>query len=319
MIGIKSLFVLAVGLAVAGAGTATARQDAPYRVSDRQLRELVNRIDTHRGAFHASFSQALDRSRVKGNLADGEIDRSESAFEQAADLLRDRLNDARADRSDAASLLRCASSIDRFMTRNQLDKPAQSDWETLRLDMDDLARAYGMAWRPSAASQNVADRVDDRHVDLLLKQIREKADRFDRSLEGAFDRGRIDEVEGKDAIHLAVRDFKQAADRLRDRLKGRQADIADVEEVLRRGAVIDGIMQRHQLTARAEQNWLSLRGDLDRLARASNIAWTSSDPEYTLTVQDAGLHRRLTGTHQTELTITTGDPGAQRPIPGAQC
>ena len=37
-------------------------------------------------------------------------------------------------------------------------------------------------------------------------------------------------------------------------------------------------MQRYQLSTQAEQNWLSLRRDLDTLARAYNVAWNWSDP-----------------------------------------
>jgi hypothetical protein len=59
-------------------------------------------------------------------------------------------------------------------------------------------------------------------------------------------------------------------------------------------------MQRYQLSAQAEQNWLSLRGDLDRLARAYNVAWNWSTLGYTASEPGAGFHHRLTGTYQLE-------------------
>ena len=171
---------------------------------------------------------------------------------------------------------------------------------SLRLAIADLARAYGVTHSWDVASRNGPDRVDDKQAEQLLKQIGEKADRFDNSLDRAFDRSGIDDRQGKDAIRQAVKDFSRAADRLRDRVKGRQSNMLDAEEVLRRGASIEGFMRRYQLSAAAEQGWLSLRGDLDRLARAYNVGWNWSDPGYAPAVQGAGFHHRLTGTYQLE-------------------
>jgi hypothetical protein len=106
------------------------------------------------------------------------------------------------------------------MVRHPLDASAQRDWQALRLDMDDLARAYGIAWNWNAASQNAPSRVDDKQVEQLLKQLSEKTGQFDKSLDRAFDGRRSDNRPGPDEIKQSVAsDFKQAVDRLRDRVR----------------------------------------------------------------------------------------------------
>ena len=300
MTGTRHGVLLAVALAVASAGGVVAAQQLPYRASDQQLKDLVTRIDTHREAFHASLERAIDRSPINGSSGESQIDNSVEDFEKAADLLRDRVRDRQSGTTDAANVLRRASFIDELMMRNQFDASAQGDWRVLRLDMNDLARAYGIPWSWSSATQNLQYRLDDKQVEQLLKQIGERAGRFDKSLERAFDRGGIDDRPGKDEIRQSVKDFRQTADRLRDRVKSRESNALDVEEVLRRGASIDGFMQRYQLNAQAEQNWLTLRGDLDELARAYSVAWNWSDADYTPAESRAGFHHRLTGTYQLE-------------------
>lgn len=298
---IRRIVVLAVGLGLASAGMAVAGQGRPYRLSDQQLQDLVNRIDTHGDAFHASVERAIDRSPINGSPAEDQIDRSVKDFEQATDRLRDRVNDRRSDTADAEDVLRRASFIDTFMMRNALEARAQSDWQALRLDMNDLARAYGITSGWSVASQQTMPyRIDDKQVDQVLKQIGEKADRFDKSLDRAFDRSQIDDRGAKDEIRQSVKAFRQTTDRLRDRVKGRQSNTFDVEEVLRRGVQIDGFMQRHELSAQAEQHWLSLRGDLDRLARAYNVAWNWNTFGHTASEWSADSFHRLTGTYQLE-------------------
>ena len=300
MAGTKHVVILAVGLALASAGMAIASQQRPYDLSDQQLRDLVNRIATHRDAFHASFERAIDRSRISGSPARDQIDRSVRDFEQAIDLLRDRVNDRQSDTADAERVLSRASFVDNFMMRNQLDTPVQSDWQALRRDMNDLARVYGITWSWSAVSQNMPYGVDDKQVKQLLKQIGTKTARFDKSLVRAFDRSRIDDRRGKDEFLQSVKDFRQTTDRLRDRVNSRQSTLRDFEEVLRRGVSIDSFMQRYQLSVQAEQNWLLLRGDLDGLARAYNVAWNWRNPGYTPAEPGAVFHHRLTGTYQLE-------------------
>ena len=132
----------------------------------------------------------------------------------------------------------------------------------------------------SMASQRRARTASERLQSTSGARLGREADRLDTGLDRAFDRSRLDDRRGKDEIHQSVKDFRQTSDRLRDRVNGHQSDTLDVEEVLRHGVSIDGFMQRYQLSAQAEQNWLSLRGDLDGLARAYNVAWSWSNPGY---------------------------------------
>jgi hypothetical protein len=63
-------------------------------------------------------------------------------------------------------------------------------------------------------------------------------------------------------------------------------------------------MQRYQLSTQSERDWLSLRGDLDKLARAYNVAWSWNTPgymPYTPAQPGPGFQDRLTGTYQLEI------------------
>ena len=63
--------------------------------------------------------------------------------------------------------------------------------------MNDLTRAYGIAWNWSAASQTVPARVNDNQIKQLLKTIGQKADRFDKNLDRAFVNSRTMPAAGK--------------------------------------------------------------------------------------------------------------------------
>lgn len=300
MTGIRQAAVFALGLAIASTGLAAASQQRPYRVSDQQLRDLVDRIHTHNKVFHASFARAIDRNQVTGSPDKSQVERFVSDFDQAIDQLRDRVNDGQSDVAHAENVLRRASLIDTVMTRTQFDTGAENDWRQLKLDLNELARNYGIAWNWNSASQSMPARIDDKRVTQLLKQIERKSDKLDRSLDKAFDRASSQDRQGKDELRRSVRDLKQSSQQLRERVGGRQSNTLDIEEVLRRGGNVDSLMQRYQLSAQAEQNWLGVRGDLDGLARAYNVAWNWSNPGYPLAQGGQYDRHYITGTFQLE-------------------
>ena len=85
---------------------------------------------------------------------------------------------------------------------------------------------------------------------------------------------------------------------------------------------IDAFMQRNQLAMPAENDWRTVRRDLDELARVYNVAWNWSNPRNTATAEGPGVYQRLTGTYQLERG-RGDDPGqavqqATRALPANQ-
>jgi outer membrane lipoprotein SlyB len=295
MTGIKFSVVLAVGIAVASAVVMADQQQA-YRASDQQLKDMVGRLDSDRDAFQASLRRASNRNSPEQRQAADHLDRSLNSFQQAADLLRDRVNGRQSNTADAENVLRRASVIDDSMMRDPLDTATQQAWQSVRVDLNDLARAYGINWNWTAAP-GTSYRVDDKQVQQLLNQIATKAGRFDKSLDRAFDSSRVDS-RAQDAFRQSVTGFRQAVTQLSASVNGRQSSTLGTDDVLRRGAGIDNFMQRNQLSTQAEQNWLALRSDLDGLAHAYNITWNRNS--YGRGQSGANFHNQLTGTYQLE-------------------
>ncbi|HYN08867.1 MAG TPA: YMGG-like glycine zipper-containing protein [Vicinamibacterales bacterium] len=304
----RHIVALAAVFAFTGVSVIVAAQQRPYRVGDQQVGELLSRMTTGIAGFRASFDQAIDRSRINGSRAEADINQSVSDFKQATDRLRDRVQNRRAGTTDVEDVMRRASVIDGFMMRNALGTGVERDWLSLRGYLDELARAYDLTWNWTGP-QNVESRVSDQQVGQLLTRTKKNADRFRQSLDRALDnRSRIDGSREEDDINQLVVDFAEATSHLSDHFDRRQVVTHDVEDVLRRGVGIDSFMQRHQFAVQAENDWLTVRRDLDELARAYNVAWNWSNPPYTAHERTTGLYRRLTGTYQLEIG-RGDDPG----------
>ncbi|HEX7315269.1 MAG TPA: YMGG-like glycine zipper-containing protein [Pyrinomonadaceae bacterium] len=320
-----------------GLASAQAQPQRPYRINDRQVESALRRVETDADRFRSSFSMALDRSRWNGTSTEDQLNTYVQNFEAATDQLRSRFNSRNAAAADVENVLRQAAFINEFMMRNRLDMQAMNDWTTVRADLDGLARAYNVTWdwtRQTGATYGndgygntgrpqtgPAYRITDRQLDTIIRRVETGADRFRASIGNSLDRSRYDGTRAEDNINQFIRDFETATDTLRSRFDGRTSVASDVENVLRQATYIDDFMNRQTLSMRAENDWTTLRGDLNQLASAYSVAWNwdvRSMPGYGNTTADTNVFgndrrgvraaNRLTGTFR--LDASQSDNGS---------
>jgi len=122
------------------------RTSSPYRVSDSQVRTLVARIETKTDTFKQQMNESLDRSRWNNTNSEDNINAMISDFENATDRLRNSIGSRNAYNNEANDVLMRAAYIDQFMRRNRLQPAVQSQWTSLRYDLNTLARNYSVSW-----------------------------------------------------------------------------------------------------------------------------------------------------------------------------
>ena len=278
MVHIKRVLLAVMMVALAGLGMTAEAQRRPYRVTDQQVQRLISSIATRTDVFRTSIDSALDRSRIDGTRREDDINSFIRDFQNATDQLRDRFNRRQAVAADVQAVLDRAAFINSFMQRNRLGVRAERDWASLRTDLNDLARYYGINWNwanstTSTGTVGVPYNVSEQELRSLLARIDNRASRFSNSLSLALNNSRYDGRNREDNVNEFVRNFTDATNNLRVRFNNRQSTSADVQNVLDRAARIDTFMQRNQLDARAENDWSMLRADLTTLAGYYNVAW----------------------------------------------
>jgi hypothetical protein len=263
--------IAAVGILVGL--TAEVRAQHPYRRSEKEMKELLERIDKNAEKFRHSLDAALDHSRLDHTKAEDRINDFVKEFAQATDRLKGRFDDDRSASPAVEEVLRRAARIDSFMISHEVRSRAQSDWSDLRVTLDELAAAYNVSWNWTGVSDR-PNRLNDDQLKNLLGRIEKGADAFKGSLKDAVSHSRFDDTSSEGDINRFVKEFEVATDRLKDRFSKKQTAAGDVEEVLRRAAAIDGFMRRFALSSRAQSDWSSLRRNLDELAAAYGVTWS---------------------------------------------
>lgn len=257
----------------------------PYRLSDKEVERILQRIENQTNNFRRSLDAALDRSRLNGTNREDDINSFMKNFEEQTKRLRDRFDDHKSVAADVEVVLNGAASIDQFVYRQRLDERTQNDWSTLRASLDDLAQAYNVSWRwggvavltPSTVVTGtpvgLAYRLSDKEVERILHRIEDQSGKFRGTLDSALDRSRLNDTDREDDINAFIKDFDQHVKVLHDRFDDRKSVAADVQAVLDRAARIDGFMRRRGLGERAEREWSALRANLDQLAEAYQVTW----------------------------------------------
>ena len=126
-------------------GTATGSSGGynDYNLSDRQMRQLVQRLNTRSTTFSRNLRMDLNRYNI-GSTDD--IRSRLTQFESEIVQLRNRVNSRQSTSSDVRDLLENAAYLNNFVTERQLSYQTENNWTILRQDIDRLANAYNIAW-----------------------------------------------------------------------------------------------------------------------------------------------------------------------------
>ncbi len=276
ILNLFTVTLFAIGLTTA---TMSVQAQRPYRVSDRNVQNLLNRLETKTDAYKRDLDRALDNSRRLNNTnTEDTVLNYVADFETATDSLKQRFDAKNSVTSDVENVLSRAAYINEFMRTNRLDVASQRSWAGIRTDLTTLAGYYSVRgdWtNPSTVNTATVNpyRVNDNTVDALLTRIETKTDNFKRVLNNALDRSRLNGTDNEDAINNYVKDFENATDALNRRFDDRQSANSDVTEVLNRAYYIDNFMRQNRLAPNAERQWQSLRADLQTLAGYYNVSY----------------------------------------------
>ncbi|HKC65416.1 MAG TPA: hypothetical protein VKB86_17370, partial [Pyrinomonadaceae bacterium] len=143
---IRQIFSLALVFLLAGLSASAQTQRRTYRVSNYQVRQLISRIQSRTDIFRGDVSAALNSGSVNTTYNNGDISAFVTDFQSAVTQLNDRLNNRQAVNADVQNVLDRAALIDSFVRSNRLGVQAERDWANIRLDLNTLARDYGIAW-----------------------------------------------------------------------------------------------------------------------------------------------------------------------------
>lgn len=116
-----------------------------YRVSERQIEQLLTRIEARSNAFRNSFADSLSSTR-NNNIRRSAATDASNQFVNAANRLPERFRSNNLNTGDVQDLLNRANQLNSATRGLWLSSSAQNDWRMLRSDLATLANYYNLRW-----------------------------------------------------------------------------------------------------------------------------------------------------------------------------
>lgn len=111
-------------------------------------------------------------------------------------------------------------------------------------------------------------------VDRLIKNVEERVDRFVSQFNDSLDRSRLNGTRREDNLNERARDLEAATDELRrefDRNDSKQENRAEAQKCLDIASDINRVIARRKFNRATENNWATVRAELNALARFYNL------------------------------------------------
>ena len=134
----KHRLLLAVCLAISAVPAFAAD-----RLTDRDVKSLVARVEDDRDKFDNALDDELKNKHPAGPAGEVDVKRFLNNFQESIDRLEESLKPGYAGSSEAGTLLRQGSALDRYFRAQPGGTKGESEWNRLASDLKLLAAVYG--------------------------------------------------------------------------------------------------------------------------------------------------------------------------------
>ncbi len=248
-----------------GSLMAAAHAFAADRLTDRDISDLVKRIEQGRDRFDDALDDRLKDSIVRGAAGEVNVARYLDDFQENIDRLEERLKPGYAASAETATLLRQASTIDRFFRQQPAGTSGISEWDRLTRDLKTLAAAYGADF-PLADSATVR-RFGDHELAESVEVIEGAAERLKRSLDSELKKDPTVEKAQRAAIVDEADTLSKEAKTLRNRVKNAKPSSAEADRLMARAAKLQTFIQSHRVPASAS-TWAAAASHMEIVSAA---------------------------------------------------
>lgn len=144
---IRPILLSIIGLLLVN-GLAQAQTRQTYRGTFQAVRRTILRIENRSITFQNSLQGRTyqNPTGTYSNTANDDINLFVGDFDGSVRQLRERFDARQSTAADVQEVLNRASRIDVFLRRHSVDARTQTQWASMRVDLNQLANAYRVSW-----------------------------------------------------------------------------------------------------------------------------------------------------------------------------
>ena len=239
------------------------------RLSDKDVKALIERIDHERDRFEDQLDGKLKRSIVRGPRGEVNVERYLDDLQENVGKLKERFKPEYAASAEATAVLRQGSDIQRFMSTQPPNLDGASEWNRLAASLGALAAAYGTRMPVPEGQQ--ARRMNDREVRKVADDLAKSADRFKKDLDSSLKNDKTLDPATRQAALQHADGLKQDAKALASVIGSGRPASGEAKALLDRAATIRTATAGRTLSPAAQTAWSGIESGLEKVAQGFGL------------------------------------------------
>jgi hypothetical protein len=239
------------------------------RLSDKDVKALIERINEERDRFEDQLDGELKRKIIRGPGGEVNVERYLDDLQENVKRLKERFTPEYAGSAEVTALLRQGTDIQRFMATQAPNLDGASEWNRLASSLRDLATAYGTSLPVPEGQQ--ARRINDREVQKAAEAVAERADRFKKDLDTALKADKSVTPAARTAAVTEADKLKEEAKRLASLVGDGKPSSGEAKALLDRAGRIRIASTGRPMSPSIKSSWGEIERALDVVARAFEL------------------------------------------------
>ena len=238
-------------------------QARPERLSDKDVKALLEQVDTGRDKFEGNLDGRFKGSTLRGPSGETKVAGALQDYQDSTQKLKDRFSPDYSASAEAATVLKQSTRIDTFMEGSASDMKGRSEWDQQATNLKHLAEAYGTTFPlPDGAAVR---RMNDKETAGYATAIATSTDRFKSDLDKASALAKPDRDAAKKDADVLIKHANAVKSRTSD---GKLAT-AELRQLVDQVARLQTFVGAHPISTMT--NWEAVQTSLGKLQQAFGV------------------------------------------------
>jgi len=262
----KTGVVLALAVAAGLAAPLTVRAQTAERLSDKDVKALIETVDNGRDRFEDALDGGFKNSILRGPRGEVNVKRYLDDFQNDVKQLKERFKPEYSGSTEVRTVLGRAAEIDGFVKNQPTPFKGASEWDRLVVDLRRLASVYGTSFPlPQDAAVR---RINDKETAATADQLAAQADLFKKAI--GNDKA-LTSAE-RNSMKAEADQLAKSAKAVKSRASSGKPATGEARQVIDQVSRMEGSPTFKKLSPATLSSWGAMQSGLVKLEQAFNLS-----------------------------------------------
>ena len=237
---------------------------APERMSDKDVKTLIDQVDEGRDKFEGNLDGQFKGSTLRGPNGETKVSAALQDYQDNTKKLQSRFNSDYSASAEVATVLKQSTAIDTFMQTTGSTMKGRSEWDRQVMNLKRLAEVYGTSFPlPDGATVR---RMNDKETAAAAAAVATDAEHFKDNLNKASTLPKPDREAAKKDVEALIKHANAVKSRTND---GKPAT-GELRQLVDQAAKLQAFVDAHPVPP-AVTDWQAVQASLVKLQQAFGL------------------------------------------------